>query len=987
MPYQILTYTNPYEIDQAPFWNEIKDLPHFCVARTLVNGLVDVMQDSIGNLICPLDDLLKQEGIYQEWHGNIALRIAQNNYLTQLFNKTKAKSTDPRKEEFFGALEKNKGQFLDALRLFIELGISASVLQEDLALKEQKAFIRVLKRIEEDQVPVFKFPESPTLAKLKNAIVNLAFKEIGAYEDQMKGSGQPVDPDRKAWLERKHQAAQEWPMTGIVVHGVHQFSPAQIRLLTDLAKLQNFTVYFLFNYQPKFSVIYESWKTIYENFDAPERSDGKECALIPPEHQNESSALATAIGLLCEGNYSPANPAMRSSYEKYKSCSYLRFANLTEYARYVSSKVADAKQKYYADPKNAGRPLKRSSREILRLLDEQVYTANRDVHDLLGMYFPEYSKDRHFLSYPIGQFFAGLYRLWDWEAGSIKFELSTIRECISSGLLDSANAKLLLRISYDLEIILSRIETYKGTPKSFVEQMAQYLKLYDEVTNSVANTMAADARQLSIYDNETITRDEILLFVNAINYLNQCGIDLFGQRKEDYIAFGEHFQHLEDFIKQKKTDLITEAEEKLINDLLGRFDYVTSSIDKDAGGTFDDLRQGLYFYLKQKQDDDHVDWIVKNFEQIDGDILHSRKQHNIHLHRVENGEPTHIQKIYHFAAVSDDDMNLSIDKLLPWPLTEYFIRKAYSPIDLPFRVYYSALSERSNFLRYALFYGLYFNRCDVQLSYVEQVRNDTNDPFTLFTMLGIEPKDYDSSENSELPVNNANNTVSFTDRLKPTAYDLMSMMLCPHRYLMESVIEVKPIANNDFLYQKVYENTLVAWAWRKCGNQPEQVVYDEAQSAVRGASDQLKRYFFFWEEIQISDICRRATNYFRFHVVRKQSERGIFPLYKGKERHINIRNRYGWGSIYIDISEREPINPYSSFEAAAKPKWPQKIYPLHDFKEKAPIKPEHIRDMREYLSTSLAQTAQSDKKKSVVSDWCVYCPYRDTCLDSFLLTD
>ena len=66
MPYQILTYTNPYEIDQAPFWNEIKDLPHFCVARTLVNGLVDVMQDSIGNLICPLDDLLKQEGIYQE---------------------------------------------------------------------------------------------------------------------------------------------------------------------------------------------------------------------------------------------------------------------------------------------------------------------------------------------------------------------------------------------------------------------------------------------------------------------------------------------------------------------------------------------------------------------------------------------------------------------------------------------------------------------------------------------------------------------------------------------------------------------------------------------------------------------------------------------------------------------------------------------------------------------------------------------------------
>jgi len=55
---------NPYEISKTAYWNEIKDLPHFCVARTLVNGLVDVMQDSIGGLICPLDDLVKHKYVY-----------------------------------------------------------------------------------------------------------------------------------------------------------------------------------------------------------------------------------------------------------------------------------------------------------------------------------------------------------------------------------------------------------------------------------------------------------------------------------------------------------------------------------------------------------------------------------------------------------------------------------------------------------------------------------------------------------------------------------------------------------------------------------------------------------------------------------------------------------------------------------------------------------------------------------------------------------
>ena len=57
MPYKIYTYADPYNLDKADFWNEISSLPHFCGARTLVNGLKDVLGDSIKGLICNLDAL------------------------------------------------------------------------------------------------------------------------------------------------------------------------------------------------------------------------------------------------------------------------------------------------------------------------------------------------------------------------------------------------------------------------------------------------------------------------------------------------------------------------------------------------------------------------------------------------------------------------------------------------------------------------------------------------------------------------------------------------------------------------------------------------------------------------------------------------------------------------------------------------------------------------------------------------------------------
>ena len=978
MPYKIYTYTNPYELNRTSFWPEIKNLPHFCVARTLVNGLVDVMRNSIGGLICPLDELVKHKEIYGTWEGNVSRRIEQHSYLTTLFHATKEKSTDPRKEEFFGALHKNQSEFLDSIRLFIELGIPASSLHPDLALKEQKAFIRVLRKIQTENDRVFRFPSAPSKDDLKKAIDALADKELDDYKEQMSKAGHSIDERHLHWLNKVIQTTKTSPLKGIVVHGVHQFSPVQIRLITEIEKL-GLTVYFLFNYQSKYSEIYDTWMNIYGNFDAQIEIDRTGYAVIPPEYQNESYALATALGLLGQGQYSPANPNMRSSYEKYKHCDFVKFANLTEYAHFVSNRVDTAKKKYYDSLSPLDRNAHRfSSRKVLGLLDEQVYTANRDIHDLLNIYYPEFSRDRHFLSYPIGQFFAGLYHLWDWERGEIKFDLAVIRECISSGLLKASKPELLLRISYILEVILEKVKTLSGE-KSFLQQMDVYLKRYDEVISATHNDKAAEAKSLSIYDSETITKAEILRFVDAVKELNQCGVDLFGQSHQDYVEFGEHFRKLEHFINQKKTDLATEAEADLINDLLSRFDYVVSSTDK-ANGTFHDLRHGLYFYLKQKKSEKPTDWIVKNFEQIDGDILQSRKQHHIHQLKLENGDHSHKEKIYHFAALSDRDMNVSTDDLLPWPLTDQFILKAYTPIDLQFQVYYSALSERSSFLRYALFYGLYFNRCGVRLSYVEEVQDERTEPFMLLSLLGLKARDFKDVEKNVAPASVVLPQTTQLPVIRPSADHLRSMMLCPHRYLMEAIVEKSPVANSDFLYQKVYENALIAGAWKRCSGQSTQTVRQLIARIIQDESKKLRPYFFFWDTVQFADICRRATNYFVHHIL-DLSKNGYVAKFDPSDPHSSIRKHYGTASIYIDVSEYEPKNPYPAFESATQMEKNRKVYKLHRFRERMPADPAFEKDMRSFLSKRI------NERETVASDWCTYCPYRNICLDPFIRKD
>lgn len=375
MPFKIYTYEDPYKLDKADFWSEISALPHFCSARTLVNGLKDVLGDNIKGLICPLDELVQHEEVYMQWTDNISLRVQQYSAFSSAFKQLleKRRISKP----FHMALEQNQNHFLEAIRLFIELDISASAIDGSKGNTEQKLFVHMLKKAQESSL--FRFPQTPSREKLKEIVVSLAKKEV----EECRGTPQEVKR-----CERAVGVTKELPFNSIVVHGVHQFTPVQLRLLLAMEKM-GMTIIFLFNYQKNYSKIYSSWNDIYGCFEVPIHHDTVVHEYTPPTMQNPSNALACALGEICEDRNAVGSGMLRKWYKLYKSVQLMEFANITEYAHFVSNHFDAAIQRYSESRSvmERGNDVW-SNAAVLRYLDEQVYTANRDVHmekRLLGL--------------------------------------------------------------------------------------------------------------------------------------------------------------------------------------------------------------------------------------------------------------------------------------------------------------------------------------------------------------------------------------------------------------------------------------------------------------------------------------------------------------------------------------------------------------------------------------------------------------------------
>ena len=961
MAYKIYTYADPYRIRETDFWNgnidHIKDYPQLCASRTLVNGLISVMREDIESLICPLDNIVNEK-IFRTWTNDIGVRILQYSELSAVYrrwNQNKKLSDD-----LYIALTHNKDEMLDSLRLFIELGIDSSSLKTDGMSMEHRLFAYMLKMTENESL--FKLPQMPNLPEII-ALFKKQAEDEKAEKETIRNEHMDTD-DSKLWeqeeklLNRMIESTNHWDGKHVVIHGIHQFTPLQLRFITHLDKL-GVEVIFVHNYVPEYKEVYSSWSYIYQQFNAPVHHDRNVGSYVPVgQFKRPGNAIASNLGLLCEDTVSRTDKRMRDNYDLYKDVRVQEFDNVSEYAGYISDEFTEAEASMSDTTSLYEKPFKKKAgtAAVLRRMQEVVYTANKDVDDLLQVYHPEYARNRHFLAYPVGQFFAALYAMWNPDTQSLELDYGSLRECVNSGILSKYSAEALLKTLMNVQPLFEHIETVEDFDRIIGKK---YKNAYSQVSNSKQGSIAFSLRAMNIYNTYKITAKDFDNLYKAICEINEIAKKLFTETAGDKINFKKHFERLEEFVRERQDTLVSEEEKTLITQLLTKLDIIQMKKKEDEDeGTFEDLRKGLYFFLKQKEEP-ASDWFVKNFEQIDGDVLNSKAQNK-----------PGFKKVYHFACVSDADMNKDIDELLPWPLSEMFIERAYNPKELPFQVYYAALGEKSNFLRYALFYGLYFNQCESKISFVKRYGDNTTDLYEMLKLIGVEKADGPAGERMD---DCKISTVVKTKPVSSMTYireQMADMFLCPYRYLFDFVLNPQPIFSGTFLFQKLYENLLITNVWQQLVNKPMNDATRVLSSVVRAESKKMEPYFPFFRETEILDLERRAENYVIHSVFRE----GETKVRKYEPTHMQLRENFG-NALFADTGQDYPeAHPSQAFENITKWEEGKKIYGLHDI-------PAY--EKKELIEATLQYLNDTDENMARAGSWCVFCPNKGICLESY----
>lgn len=936
MPFKIYTYCDPYRLSATNFWDEVNSVPHLCVSQTLVNGLRDLYE--FESALLPIDNVLSE--LYSDWHRNVERQIAQYSALSEVLLELKV--SQKMNEHFYSAFKHNQSELLNALRLLVELKIDHTRLYKQNAYPEQCFLIELYEMICQGKLSqIFDFPEITDLADI-NKSIRLAFEmDMSRYtNEQVEDGSDKVHSSRINWYKRVLKNLGATNLTRVVIHGLHQFTPLQLRFIYALHNA-GVEIVFLFNYQESFKEIYSTWQYVYSQFDVKISQDTN-VTDYPFSQDSTSHALASRIAQLLDPGINHYSVQFDWS-EQLKNVQFIEFDNVTEFAGYVAS--------YFEE---AGKSL--------RAMTEQVYSAGSEVHDLLRIYYPEIAGDRHFLAYPIGQFFTCLYKMWDPVANQLQLDMNYLRECLAAGLLGSVPSEKLTAIFQNTRHYFEDVKHFD----QFKKRMKHYIAKYEEIHHGTGSKLKW-LRKLSIYNPEYVKRDDLDILLDIVETLNETAKSLFEPEngQNGFIVFKGHFDKLEEFIRQRLPEtLVIKEERRLIEDLLARFTSIKHGVI--SKGTIEDLRMGLTYYLRQKEVE-RANWIVRNFEQIDGDVLRSRNQGD--------------ERCYHFACLSDRDLNKKVDDLLPWPLTDYFITKSYTPVEQHFQVYYAALGEYGNFLRYALFYGMCFNEKNVRLSYIRNCNDETLQPYFLLRMMGLEPIRWAGSSLDHVDVT-PSNTVKTINRgiiISDNNWaQVMDFILCPYKFLLDYAFKGDIIPNSQFLYQHFYVNMLIARVWFKIQNHPIELERPRIRSYIEKAHEDIAPFFPFWREVNdITDLKNQVYNYI---TCSGQLQAG--HQYKGyNPDFMEIRFLFKKAKFDYKDSDELDIHPYkAAHRYYCSYTKDEKLYTYISLPKFRSYIPDNVNNaIQEYL-------VYESLSKEHLGDWCTYCSHKGAlCLKPYML--
>lgn len=812
MAITIYTYSNPYEIHKEPYWASIQNCFHLCVSQTLVNGLCDQYNKDFdkGKLTTVTKFI---NALYQDWESD-SVAISQRAAIDNLIEYMDFSSVvdDIPQEDIVTSLKRNRSDVVESIRTMFELGMDPENIKTDELTYDQKCIVEIYKELINSNNKFFKIKKDFKLDEIDSAI----------------------DRTINQTLKSKNQDISKIRKDSIVVHGIHQFTPIMLRMIEELSKYKLVVV--LFNYQPDYKNVYQTWLEVYSSFEAKVVFSPRN--LNNDSQQCEGGRIADNIAAIIAGNTSVIDFNNRIEVTE--------FDNSTEFAGYIAKKFEKAEQLRKDDE---------YKHPALYYMEEQLYAANSEVNNILKIYFPEQFGERAFLDYPIGHFFLSIANMWDPETQTLCIrDLNDLYECLSCGIIIEANHGELISILDKTKLFFAKETTIKGITK----KLKKLKNRIEEINEDEKEKQ--EFKRVEYFD---VTEGEIDTLINALNELNgitRYFYDDFNDQRNDFKSF---YKKIGEVLVSHVLDVqeIDSEFKEIVQRVLKRLDEVK---DVEATASFDCLRETMQLYLQQIPSEGRgANWIVRNFEQIDGDVLRKNKDHH--------------RKVYHFACLSDHDMSITRKDEFSWPLDINFFEVAQAPVDWKYQVFVTSRLEYKNFRRYALVYGLAYSKCSIKLSYIKNEGDGESELYYLFRILNAKVSQY---EPDVVELHQKKSDYIQIENFKMgrfDQYDLMRYRLCKYRFLMESVIEEKSVYKDEFLLRKYLTIVLEHRARRHFEGKVfvKNIVFDYLNDQM----DELKDKFVFINYADSIDIVRNALAYLEKYVLYN----GKFMCIKDKE--------------------------------------------------------------------------------------------------------
>ncbi len=879
MPIIIYTYRDPYKLTEEPFFSEISSCPYFCASQTLVNGLRSLFPQAYPKTrVTTIQNLT--ESIFDNWESTASI-VKQHADIDNILSAGIPGAVPSELHENLSqSFRFNRGEVFASLRTMFELDLKVQDVQEDALTPEQKVILEIYKKIlNSDMEKDFRLSWDGDEAEIDLAIVKALCKTGGSDEG--------TDTARSMDMER------------LVIHGVHQFTPLMLRAIECVSKFKK--VILLFNYQTQYKYVYQTWIDIYNAFDSPiHTSVGTEfqpCMDFPTSYAG--NLLGDRLGKLYNGQVGDA--ILDTTFD------VLEFDNMTEFAGYVSDVFEAAAKEKPDNPMSA--------------MHEQIYAADSSVNDILKIYFPEQFGERQFLDYPLGHFFLAIANMWDPVENKIMItDPNDMKECLQAGILKE-------RFLGELASIYGKISAlFEGCTS--IEQMQSRLKKLKKNRRHLSDPELKEA--LSHISYYSIPVEDIERIQHALEDLQEISSYFYEDFEKESHNFRSFYRRLKKYLQEEVLEDHELGEEftDIIRRVLARIEEVE---DIDTSASFDCLKATMSVYLVQEtKPGKSANWIVRNFEQIDGDILRSGKS--------KNG-----QVIYHFACLTDEDINASKIREFPWPLDSSFFEIAQEPVDWKAQVYVKSRKEYKNYKAYALLYGLEFNRTHFKLSYVRRSGDKDRNIYYMLSLLGANIISYEKVRSNKFLGDTSHIQLEGEGDQEFNVFDYCRFKICRYRFLLESLVEGDTVYKDTFLLAKYLEVMLENQIKTEMQGLPvsEMVLVSKLDDVF----DELQRYFPFVENVGRMDIVNNIRNRI---LGNKQVK---FPILSANERKYMMLRE-----LFIHIKLSDPKHFRNNILADKFP---------------------------DVSDDEIAERLSSDKLKTqficTPDLWCQYCSNKDLC--------